>query len=34
MPVPEADGIGAEIIIGFDARFKYCRGRIDVEEQM
>jgi tRNA A-37 threonylcarbamoyl transferase component Bud32 len=28
------DGIGDEIIIWFDAQFRYCRCRIDVEERM
>ncbi|MGZ0169953.1 MAG: hypothetical protein ACKVHE_10380 [Planctomycetales bacterium] len=28
------DGLGVEIIIWFDAQFRYCRCRIDVEEQM
>ena len=34
MKIKAGDGIGDEIIIWFDAQFKYCRCRIDVEEQM
>jgi serine/threonine protein kinase len=32
--IKAGDGIGDEIIIWFDAQFRYCRCRIDVEEQM
>lgn len=32
--IKAGDGLGDEIIIWFDAQFRYCRCRIDVEEQM
>ena len=32
--IKAGDGIGDEIILWFDAQFRYCRCRIDVEEQM
>jgi len=31
--IKAGEGIGDEIIIWFDAQFRYCRCRIDVEEQ-
>ena len=31
--IKAGDGLGDEIIIWFDAQFRYCRCRIDVEEQ-
>ena len=32
--IKAGEGLGDEIIIWFDAQFRYCRCRIDVEEQM